>query len=55
MPNYVGQGFLANPENRYGQILVQNYFFRFNGDKIAEITEYYDLAAVLVQQGQLEL
>jgi steroid delta-isomerase-like uncharacterized protein len=31
------------------------YFFRFDGDRIARITEYYDLATLLVQQGQLEL
>lgn len=31
------------------------YFFKFDGDRIARITEYYDLATLLVQQGQLEL
>jgi steroid delta-isomerase-like uncharacterized protein len=31
------------------------YFFKFSGDKIVRITEYYDLATLLVQQGQLEL
>ncbi|MFH1243530.1 MAG: ester cyclase [Pseudomonadota bacterium] len=31
------------------------YFFRFKGGKIDKITEYYDLATLLVQQGQLEL
>ncbi len=31
------------------------YFFRFNQGKIDRITEYYDLATLLVQQGQLEL
>ncbi len=31
------------------------YFFRFDGDRITRITEYYDLATLLVQQGQLEL
>jgi len=31
------------------------YFFHFKKDKIARITEYYDLATLLVQQGQLEL
>ncbi|MBU0514926.1 MAG: ester cyclase [Proteobacteria bacterium] len=31
------------------------YFFKFDGDKIIRITEYYDLATLLVQQDQLEL
>jgi len=31
------------------------YFFKFEGGKISRITEFYDLATLLVQQGQLEL
>ena len=31
------------------------YFLRTKGGKIDRITEYYDLATLLVQQGQLEL
>lgn len=31
------------------------YFFRLRGGKIERITEYYDLASVLVQQGNLDL
>lgn len=31
------------------------YFFHLRDGKIERITEYYDLAAILVQQGQLEL
>lgn len=31
------------------------YFFRLKDGKIDGITEYYDLATLLVQQGQLEL
>ena len=31
------------------------YFFALKGGKIERITEYYDLASVLVQQGNLEL
>ena len=31
------------------------YFFRLKGGKIDRITEYYDLATLLAQQGQLEL
>ncbi len=31
------------------------YFFRLKGGKIDRITEYYDLATLLVQQGQLDL
>jgi steroid delta-isomerase-like uncharacterized protein len=31
------------------------YFFRLKEGKIHRITEYYDLATLLVQQGQLEL
>ena len=30
------------------------YFFRFREEKIERITEYYDLATLLAQQGQLE-
>jgi steroid delta-isomerase-like uncharacterized protein len=31
------------------------YFFKFKDGRIGRITEYYDLATLLVQQGQLEL
>ncbi len=31
------------------------YFVRFKGGKIDRITEYYDVATLLAQQGQLEL
>ncbi len=31
------------------------YFFKFREGRIIHITEYYDLATLLVQQGQLEL
>lgn len=31
------------------------YFFKFKQGKIERITEYYDVATLLVQQGQLEL
>ena len=31
------------------------YFFKFEEEKIDRITEYYDVATLLVQQGQLEL
>jgi len=31
------------------------YFFKFGQGRITRITEYYDLATLLVQQGQLEL
>jgi len=31
------------------------YFFKFEKGKIDRITEYYDVATLLVQQGQLEL
>jgi steroid delta-isomerase-like uncharacterized protein len=31
------------------------YFFRLNDGKIDRITEYYDVATLLAQQGQLEL
>ena len=31
------------------------YFFKFQAGRIVRITEYYDLATLLVQQGQLEL
>ena len=31
------------------------YFFKFEEGKIDRITEYYDVATLLVQQGQLEL
>ena len=31
------------------------YFFKFKEGLISRITEYYDLATLLVQQGQLEL
>jgi len=31
------------------------YFFKLKDGKISRITEYYDVATLLVQQGQLEL
>lgn len=31
------------------------YFFHFEADRIDRITEYYDVATLLIQQGQLEL
>lgn len=31
------------------------YFFKLKNGRIDQITEYYDLATLLVQQGQLEL
>lgn len=31
------------------------YFLATNGEKIIRITEYYDVATLMVQQGQLEL
>ncbi len=31
------------------------YFFKLKGGKIDRITEYYDVATIMVQQGQLEL
>jgi len=31
------------------------YFFKLKDGRIDKITEYYDLATLLVQQGQLEL
>lgn len=44
----------AAPTGRPVQLRIA-YFFHFRGDKIGRITEYYDLAGLLVQQGQLEL
>lgn len=44
----------VGPTGRPVQLRIA-YFFRFREGKIARIIEYYDLATLLVQQGQLEL
>ncbi len=44
----------AEPTGRPVDIRIA-YFFHFRGEKIDRIIEYYDLATILLQQGQLEL
>ncbi len=44
----------SEPTNKPVELRIA-YFFRFQGEKIDRITEFYDLATLLVQQGQLEL
>ena len=44
----------AEPTGKPVEIRIA-YFLTFAGDKISRITEYYDLATILSQQGQLEL
>ena len=44
----------AEPTGKKVDIRIA-YFFKMKGEKISAITEYYDVATLLVQQGQLEL
>jgi len=44
----------AEPTGKKVDIRIA-YFFHLKGGKIHQITEYYDVATLLVQQGQLEL
>jgi len=44
----------AEPTGKKVHIRIA-YFFTMKGGKISRITEYYDVATLLVQQGQLEL
>ena len=43
----------AEPTGKKVDIRIA-YFFAMKGEKISRITEYYDVATLLVQQGQLE-
>jgi steroid delta-isomerase-like uncharacterized protein len=44
----------AEPTRKKVDIRIA-YFFKFKDGKIHRITEYYDAATILAQQGQLEL
>jgi predicted ester cyclase len=44
----------AEPTNKKVDLRIA-YFFNLKDGKIDGITEYYDLATLLMQQGQLEL
>ncbi len=44
----------AEPTGKEVDIRIA-YFFFIKGGRISRITEYYDVATLLVQQGQLEL
>ncbi len=44
----------AEPTNKDVDLRIA-YFFKLKDGKISRITEYYDVATLLVQQGQLEL
>ena len=44
----------AEPSNKKVDIRIA-YFFKLKDGKIDRITEYYDLASLLIQQGQLDL